>query len=227
MRPSPDSQQVLTVSVSVLIPTFNRAKYLGRCIRSLISQNFPHDKYEIIVIDDDSEDEIDFAILPFKDDVRLIRNSTNLGLPSSLNKGLEAATGEYIVRVDSDDFVSMEFLRSLFFYMNNHPSKDAVACDYFIINDDGQVLSRESARDKPIACGVMYRRSNMLEIGGYDARFRILEDVEFAKRFLEKFSIEYLPLPLYRYRRHDGNITNDTESINKFQKLLKMNRSGN
>ena len=74
----------------------------------------PHDQYEIIVIDDASSDRTAYALQLFHNAICTIRNITNLGLPSSLNIGINASNAPYIVRVDSDDYVNINFLHALY-----------------------------------------------------------------------------------------------------------------
>ena len=61
-------------SISVLVPIFNQEKYIGRCLRSLLSQNYSKDLYEIIVINDGSVDRTSYALNLFKDDIKIINN---------------------------------------------------------------------------------------------------------------------------------------------------------
>ena len=101
--------------ISVIVPVFNQEKWIGRCIRSLLDQRIERSMYELILIDDGSIDNSNYALNLFDDEIKLIKNSTNQGLPNSLNIGINAAVGEFIVRVDSDDYVNENFY---FFCMN-------------------------------------------------------------------------------------------------------------
>ena len=90
-------------TVSVIIPVFNQELYIGRCLRSLFDQSLEKDKYEIIVIDDGSKDKTKQILKSFGNQIKILTNNTNRGLPYSLNKGIKAAQGSCIGRVDSDD----------------------------------------------------------------------------------------------------------------------------
>ncbi len=79
-------------TISVLVPVHNQEKYIGRCLRSLLAQNFPREAFEIIVIDDGSHDRTPYALELFQDEITLVRNNTNLGLPASLNRGIRASS---------------------------------------------------------------------------------------------------------------------------------------
>lgn len=199
--------------VSVIVPAFNQDKYIGRCLRSLLAQTFPRDDFEIIVINDGSADKTGYALDLFKEDVVIINNEVNLGLPASLNRGILAARSSLVVRVDSDDYVSVNFISFLFNFITQNKYMDAVACDYNLIDNNGEKISRESCLDKPIGCGIMFNKNQLIDIGLYDESFLRHEERDLRIRFLKKYKIYRLELPLYRYRRHDSNITNDKDAM--------------
>ena len=211
--------------MSVIISAFNEEKYIGRCLRSLLKQNISDDLYEIIVINDASEDRTDFALElfcdPRKSIIKVLKNEENLGLPSSLNKAINFSNCEYLVRVDADDWVSQDFLKILYCFLENNSYMDAVACDYFIANDKEEILERKNCSEDPIACGVMFRRKQIVEIGMYDEEFKFNEEKDLKIRFEKRYKIHRIEIPLYRYRKHKGNMTNDFISLNKFDKKLK------
>ena len=214
----------LVPKVSVIVAVYNQERFIGRCLRSLLHQTLPHDIYEIIVINDGSTDKTSYALELFCDPadsiVRVITNDTNLGLPASINRGIISAQAPFVVRVDSDDFVNANFINFLHFYLENNSRADAVACDYLILDDEENVLERCNCQEKPIACGIMFRKEQLLEIGLYDEKFRYHEERELRIRFEQKYKIDHLALPLYRYRRHDSNITNNHEEMEKHQQAL-------
>jgi len=82
------------------------------------------------------------------------------------------------------------------------------------------VLGRGNVQDSPIACGVMFRLQQLQELGLYDESFLSHEDLDLRHRFLEHFDITRIPLPLYRYRRHESNMTNDRDRMAHFHKAF-------
>ena len=88
---------------------------------------------------------------------------------------------------------------------------DAIACDYILVDDHEEVLARKNCIEEPIACGIMFRTEQLIDIGLYDESFLLHEERDLRIRFLKKYSIHRLELPLYRYRRHNANMTNNTE----------------
>ena len=208
--------------ISVIVPTFNQEKYLGRCLRSLLDQTLESKDYEIIVIDDGSKDKTNFVTELFKDEIKVIRNRANKGLPFSINQGILAAKGRFVVRVDSDDYVNKEFLNIPYNFLSANPEIDAVSCDYFLVDEKEVILRRENSEKNPVGCGIMFRVEHLLELGLYDNTFLVHEDKDLRYRFLKKYKIFRIPLPLYRYRKHNSNITNNRAQMKSHLKRLKQ-----
>tara|TARA_B100000965_G_scaffold406447_1_gene445439 strand:- start:1848 stop:2453 length:606 start_codon:yes stop_codon:yes gene_type:complete len=196
--------------ISVIVPVFNREKYIGRCLRSLISQSIGRENFEIIVVDDGSKDDTTKILKAFEDEIKIIKNKENLGLPTALNKGIKKATGRYIVRVDSDDYVNSEFLKILHLFVSENTDYDAAACDYYLVDDDENVIERINCDESPIGCGIIFETKHLIEIGLYNENFFLNEEKELRERYLKKFNIKRVSLPLYRYRKHNNNMTNNS-----------------
>lgn len=214
----------MTVAVSVIIPVFNQEKFIGRCLRSILNQCFSPSSYEVIVVNDASTDQsrfvIDSFVGPTVPKVTLLENPVNLGLAGTLNKALVAAKGKYVVRLDADDFVNSNFLVVLHTFCEMG-SGDAFACDYLLVEENEDVIRNVSCSDEPIGCGVMFRKQQLLDVGGYDGSLRSHEDKELMIRFLRNHAVTRVPLPLYRYRRHGANMTNDAVAMEiEWQKVL-------
>ena len=207
--------------ISVIIPVYNGEKFIGRCLRSLLNQTLDKEKYEIIVINDASTDKTDYALKLFQEDIKIINNKKNIGLPASLNKGINLSNSDFIVRVDSDDYVGVHFLAILSEFLSENKYMHAVACDYVLIDEKEKVISRENCSLKPIGCGIMFRKDCLKKIKLYDETLLRHEEKDLRKRFLEKFKIFRAEIPLYRYRRHKKNITNDKKEMSYHLKRLK------
>jgi glycosyltransferase involved in cell wall biosynthesis len=216
----------ISPAVSVILPVHNQEKYIARCLRSLLSQTLPSESYEIIVIDDGSTDRTPYVLERFTNDITLLQNSINCGLPASLNRAIMAARSPYIVRVDSDDYVNAHFLELLYLFLEGNPRMSAIACDYLLVNDSEEVLSRGNSADDPIACGIMFRTEHLIDIGLYDEEFLVHEERDLRVRFLQQHNICRLELPLYRYRRHETNMTNDLAAMDFHRALLEKKHPG-
>jgi glycosyltransferase involved in cell wall biosynthesis len=209
------------IEVSVIITNHNYSKYLNRSIRSAFVQNFQVDKYEIIVVDDQSDDWSKEIINSYGKLIRPIFLDKNVGLAASRNIGIKAAVGKYILFLDADDYLNRDITFVGYIFLESNLDWDAVAFDYFLIDDDEVIIGRNSCSDMPIACGIMFRKEKLMEIGMYDESFKMHEDKDLQIRFIQKFIIHHIELPLYRYRHHNSNMTKDLILDKKYMKKLK------
>jgi glycosyltransferase involved in cell wall biosynthesis len=203
-------------TVSLVVAVRNQEKYIGRCIRSILNQTYPRGDFEVIVVNDESTDQTKFALELFDNEIRLFNNEQRKGLPGSLNVGIRAARGRFVVRIDGDDYVHTEYVNILSMHLALNPWMDAVACDYNLVTNNDEVIERVNCQEKPIGCGIMFRIDQLVELGLYDEQFLLHEDKDLRIRFLEKHKIHRVALPLYRYRRHEDNMTNDHEQMNGY-----------
>ena len=198
------------MKVSVIITNFNYDKWLRRCLRSLLNQNFTD--YEIILVDDLSTDNSRNILLEYKNTptLKIIFNKTNMGVGASSTIGAKAAKGKYLVRVDADDYVHQDFLKCLWLWASFNNSH-AVACNYQEVNFNEDILCTKTQQKEPLACGILYRTDILEYLGYWDSKLRINEDSDMIKRFKDEFKLEYLNIPLYRYFKHGNSLTDTTK----------------
>ena len=103
--------------VSIIIATYNRARFLGECLESIVGQAYPD--LEVLVIDDGSTDETAQIVTPFCPPVRYLRQE-NQGEYKAKNRGISLSSGEYIRFVDSDD-VMLDGLEEQIALLDAHP----------------------------------------------------------------------------------------------------------
>ncbi len=205
--------------ISVVIPVYNQEKYVERCLRSVFNQNIDKDLYEVIVVNDGSTDNSLKILEKYSDLINLINHEKNKGLPSALNNGIQSCKSKYVVRVDSDDYVNSNFLNFLYSYISIN-EVDAVACDYLLVDENENIISKKNCNTDPIGCGIMFQYDHLINLGLYNENFLINEEIEFRNRFTKNYKINRLEIPLYRYRQHDTNITKDKKK-KKYDDLLK------
>lgn len=196
------------MEISVIVTNYNYGRYLPRCIRSLANQSFSKDEFEIIVIDDASTDDSKLYMDMYLDTIKPIYNTKNLGLAASCNKAIRQAMGKFIIRVDADDFVSRDTLKvHHLFLSHNKDDINATSSDYYEVDSNETVIRRRNGTTFPIACGIMFKLDDVLELGLYNENIP-REDVDFRSRFLKSGRHIYnIPIPFYKYTQHSDSMT--------------------
>ena len=113
--------------VSIIIPTYNRAKFLPTAIQSALQQSYPN--IEVIVIDDGSTDNTKMALEPFKDKIRYFATE-HKGTAHARNVGMKAATGKYIAFLDSDDTYLPNKIEIQVSFIEEHPEVGMVYTEF-------------------------------------------------------------------------------------------------
>jgi glycosyltransferase involved in cell wall biosynthesis len=229
-REQQDKRRETKVSkVSVVIPCYNQARFLGEAIESVLSQSYPD--LEVIVVDDGSKDdtaEVAFAYASGDPRVRLIRQQ-NRGLAGARNRGLADSRGEYVVFLDSDDRLVEEALEVGVRELESHPGCAFVSGLCRKITADGSVVvdwEQFRVRDDPYvellrSCpvyvpAVMYRRSVFDAVGNFDTSYKAAEDYELYYRILDRFPVYCHETVVAEIRRHDTNMTRDRTLMLKY-----------
>lgn len=128
------------MKVSVIIPVYNAEKYIERCLDSIRGQSL--DDYELIIVDDRSTDDSWNVINSYLNKYPslssrtvLLRNEENSGSSATRTVGLNAARGEYVIQVDSDDFVAANYLEKLV-ETADRENADITICEYYYVRDE-------------------------------------------------------------------------------------------
>lgn len=215
--------------VSVIVPIYNTAKFVKRCLRSLIEQDFDR-SYEIIVIDDGSTDnsfKIVEKIAAEHNNIR-VYSQKNSGVSAARNTGLAYARGKYVTFTDSDDFVSKRYI-SMMYRAAEVSGADIVCCNFRCVNEQGapsgidgilkhragvfpsENMLRSLLLDitiRSFAWNKLYRRSLFTE---HDIKFpvgKLYEDMRTTPRlFYHAKRIAVVSGVLYNYVQHSGSIT--------------------
>ena len=204
----------MSIKVSICIPSYNRAKYLGRCLRSIIDQSFPRKYYEIILVDDGSTDDTSSIVKAFQDEIIFIKNKKRLGLPKSLNKGINISKGKYFLRLDSDDYVNKDFIYFLYKFIEHNKEYNAASCDYFVVDNLEKVIKKVNCEKFPIGCGIIFKTDDLKKVGKYNEKIKIFEDKDLIEKLKKiNFKIIRVAIPLYRYRKHSSNLTKNKNDI--------------
>ena len=126
--------------VSIIVPIYNVEKYLERCVTSILNQTYKN--IEVLLIDDCSTDRSGEIAKKFEEKdsrCRYIKREKNGGSSATRNTGIENATGEYLSFVDSDDWVSENFISHLI-NKAKEQNADITVCDYIMVNENGKEI---------------------------------------------------------------------------------------
>jgi len=194
--------------ISVIIRTCNSEKYLKEALDSITNQTLSSKKYEIIVVDNNSIDKT-LDIIDKYNNIRLIRTHISNHI-TSINFGILDSIGKYIILVDSDDIVDKRLLEEM---LNNISNVAYVYSDYYeLVDGKLKLVSLKHNKFNSIACGILFRREALEDIGLYDDNLVFPEYDVLMK--LEYYSSRYVQNPLYTYRRHSNNITSNKKYVN-------------
>ena len=175
--------------VTVLMPAYNAANYIGEAIDSVLQQSF--DDFELLIINDGSTDNTTQVIRSYNDTrIILIDHHVNHGIAAALNTGLSKAGGKYIARFDADDICSPERLQEQVSFLDNHPDYVLTGSDAEYISENGehlfyfkcfshnneQLLHKIYSQCPFIHSSVMYRINPVIEAGGYSLYAHNFED---------------------------------------------------
>ncbi|MGE0531963.1 MAG: glycosyltransferase [Hyphomonadaceae bacterium] len=215
------------VAFSVVVPVYNHAQHLSRCFTSLTDQK--HRPFEIIAIDDCSPDPRVREIMDIYERgnpgvFRAIYNERNLGISTTLNRGIEAARGEWIVMVDCDDWLELDALNDVSRAIHGREGIGYVFTDRRRIDEVTgkdrveQFGGRLDLLSKPFADALrmsmvashlkVIRRDVHFDVGGYDPTLDGVQDWDFALRAMNRgVQFSYVPKPVYNYRWHPASVS--------------------
>jgi len=210
------------MKVSIIITCFNLEKYISRAINSCLNQTMHEDEFEIIVVDDGSQDNSWNIIKSYGKIIRAIKIEKNSGVALASNKGILISKGENIVRVDGDDFVNRNFIFTLYEVLRWNKDLGFVYCDNIIVNDKEERIQSKKTLEVLLdhGAGVMFRKNLMYEIGLYDESLRNREDYDFVLRFLKKYKGFHLQLPYYRYFKREGSLSSYSKERSEMKSLI-------
>ena len=220
--------------VSIILPTYNGAKYIRRSIDSCLQQTYKN--IELIIVDDGSIDETPRIIDSYKDNrIRYLRHDKNRGLPNALNTGFAEASGDYLTWTSDDNYYALNAIERMFKFSRDNKCH-FVYCNYYWFNDENPSnLNLIKKPDVPafkignsIGACFLYSSEVKKAVGEYDPDTFLAEDYDYWIRVSQKFPMCHLNEPLYFFRVHDNSLTSRFEKqfdiqIISYLVLLKNN----
>jgi len=185
----------LETSVSVLICVRNVEKYIGNCLKSILSQTFRD--FEIVIVDDDSNDKTKKIIENFRDKrVRYFKNEKWLGITKSRNRSLKYAKGEYIFFTDGDCFVSLDWIEQGLKFLKDSDCAGVEGMIYYVSEEYKPTFSDHTyarGRGKFATGNIAYKKNIVESVKGFDERYSYFEDRDLGFRILRTSKIEFNP----------------------------------
>ena len=222
--------------VSVIIPTYNCAQFIGRAIHSVFAQTYVD--YEVIVVDDGSTDETKEVIAQWDRKITYLSQS-NRGVSAARNYAISRATGEFLAYLDADDKWYPRKLELCVDHLDFHLQCGFVHSEITVVDENDLVIferfNLETERPAPYgACiidllknshietsSVVERRRCFEETGGFNESLRSIEDyLHWIEIAANNQAIGYIDEPLAYYRRRKGSLS--TQRANMAESMLQM-----
>lgn len=218
------------MNFSILIALYNREKYIEKCLKSCLAQNYSD--YEIVIVDDGSTDKSLEIVKDFDTNKIRIVSAKHSGCWSAKNLAIKNAKGDFVVFIDSDDFISKDYLEKLNKTITKNPTFDYYYPQSLLIcNEDGSTTkhiwrySKVTNTNRNLIiynfyhkgigvvphAGAAIRRSLFNEIGFYNEELYNFSDTEYILAHAEE--ILFFPLEnygIYYNRQHDNQTNKNT-----------------
>lgn len=220
--------------ITVYIVNHNYGRYILKSINSVLQQSYKN--FELIIIDDFSSDNSKDIIDKFNNHkkIRIIYNKKKFGLIKSANISIKASKGEYILRLDADDFLHKNALQILLNEITKKRDIALVYSDYYSVNEKNTVLSlnkqfytgskkRLNQKVPHGACSLI-RKNILFDVGLYDESLDRQDGYEIWYKISNLYKIVHVDLPLFFYRQHSLSLSKNKSKLFKTRaKILKKN----
>ena len=218
--------------VSVIIPTYNGAAFLGPAVESVLGQTYP--SVECIVVDDGSTDETPAIIRSFGTRVRTERQP-NQGFARARNRGARLARGELIAFLDHDDCWRPTKVERQVRSLAERPEAAVIYTAVELIDDNGNHLGTIPAPPEALAFqntilmewphlaleqGALIRREAFVELGGFDERLTTSIGCDLACRLALAYPVEPIDEPLAAYRQHSQQMHHNLSTLERDMRLI-------
>jgi glycosyltransferase involved in cell wall biosynthesis len=220
--------------VTVIIPTRNRASYLGGAIKSVLAQSF--EDLEIIVVDDCGDDNSETVAASFRDPrIRYLRHDRQRGGAAARNTGIANSSGEYVAFLDDDDeWYPEKLARQVSVMQASAPEIGGVYTGYFIVDRAsgqirGQIVpNNRGDLSQALLAGncigstssMLLRRACLDKVGGFDERLPSFQDYDLWLRLARSYQFECLRAPLLKYFVHGDKIWTNLQALTQGLELM-------
>jgi glucosyl-dolichyl phosphate glucuronosyltransferase len=217
----------MSYEISLVICTYNRCRYLPEALESIRNQNLPAEKFELVIVDNNSTDDTATIAQKFISDnphlnARYVFEAEK-GLSVARNRGLQEAASPIVNYVDDDAILSPGYLEAMLYFFTTHPGAAGAGgkvipkyesgqapewmskyLDGFIGKKDHgtEVRAFTEAMKYPVGCNMAYRKTILQQAGGFNAQLQFRSDDKFIFQQVKKISTQIFYVPdawLYHY----------------------------
>ena len=219
--------------ISIIITTYNRARYIAEAVKSAMSQNYS--RMEINIIDDGSTDDTEAVIASFSSPLLHYIKKAHTGAADTRNQAIKAAKGDYIIWLDSDDILMPGVLNAYSDLLLEYPDANVIYGDYLVVDNDDDFIRNLTYKDyynnnEQLICdllksnklpgsGTLIKSSLYREHGGYCTDFTRAYDYELWARLAPHACFKHAGIMVYKWRWHDSNVSSDTVSFDKYYEV--------
>lgn len=212
----------MSILVSIIVPCYKQAHFLNETLQSVLAQSF--EKWECIIVNDGSPDNTEAVAKSWcaKDERFHYIYKDNAGLPAARNTGVKESRGNYILALDSDDILHLDYLQKLIPRLVKNSKIGIVTCyrSFFTNSVDNIVYEhkahgstyRDFMFENVLMPSSLYRKECWNEVGGYDeTMIKGFEDWEFWISITKRgWNYEVVEEPLFFYRKAKESMLIDT-----------------
>lgn len=218
--------------VTVYVTSHNYGRFLGEAVDSILAQTLQ--SWELWIVDDGSSDDTYEIARRYADGdsrISVIKHDKAKGLRASANEVLELARGQYVIRLDADDYFDESALLVLSNYLDQHSEVGLVYPNWTYVSEDGSFLGIERRKkvgqeaqvlDLPAhgAC-TMVRRRVLKSVGGYDTQHDSQDGHELWIKVLHRHGVANVSTPLFFYRQHGSSMSRDEQRLLNARQRIK------
>ncbi|MCX9085637.1 MAG: glycosyltransferase [Candidatus Methanoperedens sp.] len=221
-------------TISVIIPTYDRANLVGRSIQSVLNQTYRD--LELIIVDDASKDNTEDVIKSFNDErIKYIRHEKNKGGSAARNTGINLAKGGFLAFLDSDDEWFPEKLeKQMNVFQNALSNVGVVYTGYYwignnvktytppdrIIQKDGNIQEALLKENFITTSAALVKKECFEKLGSFDEKFPALQDWELFIRFSKYYCFRCIDEPLVRLYYQSTSISSDHKARTRALELI-------
>ena len=209
VQPTGPAESTARPLVSIITPSFNGARYLEACIRSVQAQTY--ERVEHIIMDGGSTDETAEVVARYPDVI--FHSAPDEGMYDALNRGLERASGEIVATLNTDDAYEREAIAAVVAHFTRHPGTDVVFGDALFVDDNDRAAYTyrglpfswiryvSMGASSLVTPAVFWKRALHTRLGMFDTSYRMGADFDFFARF-RGVEVRHLNRILVRFRLH-------------------------